>query len=89
MPALPAALQPLLEQALLRTFGDLEAVVADALKKALLALPLFAVELLLCSDKLKVGLQACSVLATLRQSPSEKSATCPRSQSATPNKRVS
>jgi hypothetical protein len=56
LPAVPITLQPLLEQALLSRFGDLEAVWADAaLQKSLLALPLFAMELLLASDKLKVG----------------------------------
>lgn len=56
MAALPPSLLPVLQQALLSKFGDLEAVWADAeLRKSLLKLPLFALELLLSSDKLQVG----------------------------------
>jgi hypothetical protein len=56
MSALPRSLLSVLQQALLSGFGDLQAVWADAeVQKALLALPLVAVELLLSSDELKVG----------------------------------
>jgi hypothetical protein len=63
LPAVPDSLLPVLERALLSEYGDLEAVwnpagwtcsaVASS-QESLLALPLYAMELLLASDKLKV-----------------------------------
>jgi hypothetical protein len=56
MSAVPACLQSVLRSALLVKFGDLEATWSDAeLRKELLQLPLSVMELLLSSDKLKVG----------------------------------
>jgi hypothetical protein len=55
--AVPQSMLPLLEQILLTKYGDLEAVWAPgggSLQESLLALPLYAMELLLASDKLKV-----------------------------------
>jgi hypothetical protein len=56
--AVPQSMLPLLEQILLSKYGDLEAVWAPdgaSLQESLLALPLLFMELLLASDKLKVG----------------------------------
>ena len=60
LPAMPYCLQALLEQALLRKFGDLEAVwgasaASSALQQSLLALPPAAMDLLLASSKLRVS----------------------------------
>ena len=55
---LPDSVLPLFERVLLSKYGDLEAVWAPggtALQKSLLGLPLNAMELLLASDRLKVG----------------------------------
>jgi hypothetical protein len=55
--AVPKGMLPVLEQIMLSKYGDLEAVWAPSgasLQKALLELPLYAMELLLASDKLKV-----------------------------------
>jgi hypothetical protein len=55
MAAVPDCLLPLLECAVLRRFGDLEAVWANIeLRNLLMRLPLHAMELLLASGKLKV-----------------------------------
>ena len=54
--ALPDCLQPLVKTILLSLCGDLEAVWADAgLQERLLGLSLYAMELLLSSNRLKVG----------------------------------
>jgi hypothetical protein len=61
MAALPGCLMPLLEEALLGRYGNLEAVwnsQRSALQDSLLQLPLHAMELLLASDQLKVSLQS-------------------------------
>jgi hypothetical protein len=63
MEVVPDCLMGVFEQALLSKYGDLEAVWAPSggsLQKALLKLPLHAVELLLASDKLKVRWCACN-----------------------------
>ena len=55
---MPSCLLPVFEQILLSKYGDLEAVWAPdgaSLQESLLALPLFSMELLLASNKLKVG----------------------------------
>ena len=57
--AVPASLLPVFESALLSTYGELDVVwSAEAsfacLQESLLQLPLYAMELLLASDKLKV-----------------------------------
>ena len=55
--AVPQSTRTLLEQVLLSKYGDLEAVWAPegvSLQNSLMALPLYAMELLLASDKLKV-----------------------------------
>jgi hypothetical protein len=55
--AVPAAVLPVFEGVLLSKYGALEAVWASdaaSLQASLLALPLYAMELLLASDKLKV-----------------------------------
>jgi hypothetical protein len=57
LPAVPQSTRTLLEQVLLSKYGDLEAVWAPegvSLQNSLMALPLYAMELLLASDKLKV-----------------------------------
>jgi hypothetical protein len=57
--AVPQSTQRLLEQILLSKYGDLEAVWAPggaSLQESLLTLPLYAMELLLASDKIKVSL---------------------------------
>jgi hypothetical protein len=63
MAAFPDCLHPVFERVLLSQYGDLEAVWdSQALQDSLLALPLHAMELLLASDKLKVGIGVlCSV----------------------------
>jgi hypothetical protein len=56
--AVPASVLPVIERVLLSKYGDLEAVWAPdgaSLQDSLLALPLYAMEVLLASDKLKVG----------------------------------
>jgi len=56
MPAYPDCLVPLVQVVLLNKLGDVAAVWGDAeLQELLLGLPLAAMELLLASDKLKVG----------------------------------
>jgi hypothetical protein len=58
LPAVPQSTQRLLEQILLSKYGDLEAVWAPgdgSLRRSLMALPMYAMELLLASDKLKVN----------------------------------
>jgi hypothetical protein len=56
--AVPASVLPVIERVLLSKYGDLEAVWTPggaSLQESMLALPLYAMELLLASDKLKVG----------------------------------
>jgi hypothetical protein len=60
--AVPQSMRPLLQQILLTKYGDLEAVWAPgggSLQVSLMALPLYAMELLLASDKLKVSNRGC------------------------------